>query len=115
MKVISFFLLVLAGCSSHQDPLSPKEIFNRKIVQCYEESDSMAKFKKGKIKYRMNVDHQGKVTSIRVMESDFPEDPNLEACAAGILKQTPVMNDQFKGKSFEAVQEIDYSFGRKLQ
>lgn len=108
MKAISL-LLILTACAA-KDELSPDSILNRKLKQCYEESDSYIKRKGGKIETWLVMNADGTVKETKIHKSDFQTDRNLEACVVGVYKQTKFLpsvdskeNEVMKSVNFEAV------------
>jgi hypothetical protein len=90
MKVFNL-LIFIASCSStiKEDKNLP---LNRKLRQCYVESDSyQGRFDKaqGKLMIALSADQNGKVTTVNVISSDY-KDPNLISCVREVFKSTPL-------------------------
>jgi len=88
MKAISLFLFLSVACSSQPKDESPTAKIKRQIGQCYEESDSirMSPPLAGDIKYKLNVEAQGRVREAKILSSDFSKDRNFEACVTYQIK-----------------------------
>lgn len=97
MKVVSFLLLLLAGCST---PEKPKAIsiehglknLAPKFRQCFMESDSYkghAHKESRLIRVSFRVNDQGEVEDGAIFETEF-KDPNFHSCVLTQLKNLKV-------------------------
>lgn len=105
MKAISL-LFLLAACAA-KDELSPDSILNRKLKQCYEESDSYLKRRGGKIETWLGMNADGTVRMTKIHKSDFQSDRNLEACVTGVYKQTKFL-PTVDGKDTEIMKSVNF-------
>lgn len=106
MKAISL-LLLLAACATHEDHMSSEARLQRHLQQCYLESDSLTNLKSGRIKFGLEMKSEGTVKTVKILESAFKDDRNLEACVTGIMKQA-FMKPPIKDQDFEVIQSINF-------
>ena len=112
MKVISFlFFLAFIGCAHKEskDPIQgPLEAKQFQYRQCYLESDSFkgrSSPPPGQMVVNFKITKEGKVEDEKIIESNFPKDPNFEACVLDQIRQ--VQFGKFDTKT-EVTQPINF-------
>jgi hypothetical protein len=76
----------LAVACAAPDPLPGTVNLERKLQQCYEESDSYTKRRSGNLQVRLTIGAEGRARDPRILTSTFRDDRNLEACVTGLLR-----------------------------
>lgn len=110
MKAISLLLLLMSCATTVEDKELP---LNRKLRQCYVESDSytgMAGKVPGKILMELEIDTEGNVKKAEVAQSDF-KDANLLACVKGIFRTTIMENKT--GSTLHEVRTVNFKAVRR--
>ncbi len=104
---LSLILAPLLGCASSDTNDPGLANLDRKIKQCYEESDTFTQRLSGNMQVQLTIDPQGRAGSPKILSSTIPLDRNLEACVTGQLRAA-IYPRPASGKPEEIIKPVNF-------
>ncbi len=104
---LALILVMVAGCAT-SDPNNPGVAnLDRKLKQCYEESDSYTQRRSGNMQVQLTIDAEGRARDPKIVSSTFRLDRNLEACVTGQLRAASYPKPM-SGRTEELIQPVNF-------
>jgi hypothetical protein len=99
-------LILITGCATSDSNPGVANL-DRKLKQCYEESDTYTQKLPGNMQVQLTIDAEGRAGSFKILASTFPLDRNLEACVTGQLRAA-IYPRPASGKPEELIKPVNF-------
>ncbi len=104
---LGLILLLVGGCATSDSNNPGVANLERKLQQCYEESDSYTQRRSGNMQVQLTIGPEGQARDPRILSSTFRLDRNLEACVTGQLRAASYPKPA-SGKPEELIKPVNF-------